>query len=105
MADFLSVTTEDLKAVGGRVEDISGQVRTLYEHMKATINAVTANDSWKSEASEALTENFESASKSFEVNLQKLEALGPALKGIGQEYQDKEDENTSKMKEEEQWQK
>lgn len=105
MAEFLRVTTEDLKSVGGRIDDISSQTRPLYEHMKATINAVTANDSWKSEASEALVENFENASKSFETNLQKLEALGPALKGIGQEYQDKEDENASKMKEEEPWQK
>ena len=99
MNGTLSVTSEELASVGKRVEDISGNVRTIYEHMKATVNAVTSNDSWKSEASEALITSFENASKNFEINLQKLESLGPTLTQTGEGYQRQEDENVSTIKE------
>ncbi len=104
MSETLGVTPEELKQVGKRVEDISTQVRSLYTHMKATLDAVTANDSWKSDASEELKKSFENVEKSFETNLAKLEELGPTIRGIGEGYQNQEDENVNTMKERAEWQ-
>ena len=104
MDETLRVTPEELRALGKRIEDISGNTRALYEHMKSTINAVTANDSWKSADSEALVQNFDKASQAFEMNLQRFEELGSLLSGTGDRYQTQEEENTAAMKEEAEWQ-
>lgn len=104
MGEFLSVTPEELAAVGKRIEGISDNVRIIYEHVEATVNAVTSNDSWKSEASETLITSFESASKNFKTSLSKLELLGPALAQTGEGYKKQEDENVSTIKEDAEWQ-
>ena len=69
MSGTLNVDTGSLNGVGNSISDVAAQVRDIYTKLQNTINAVTANDSWKGAASSAFLEKFEAIRPEFERDL------------------------------------
>jgi len=97
MAETLNIETTSLTGIGNSLTEVGSMVRDTYTNLTKTINAVTANDSWKGEASETFLNKFENLRPEFEKDLDSLEKLGPAIKQIAGNYADQEAENTSQI--------
>ena len=82
MNGTLNVDTGSLNGVGNSISDVAAQVRDIYTKLQNTINAVTANDSWKGAASSAFLEKFEAIRPEFERDLASLEDLGPTIREV-----------------------
>jgi WXG100 family type VII secretion target len=97
MNGTLNVDTSTLSGVGGRISDVAASVRSIYTNLHNTVDAVTANDSWKGAASSAFLEKFEAIRPEFEKDLASLENLGPTIKTVAGGYEAAEDENVGMM--------
>ena len=97
MNGTLNVDTGSLNGVGNSISDVAAQVRDIYTKLQNTINAVTANDSWKGAASSAFLEKFEAIRPEFERDLASLEDLGPTIKEVASGYEAAEDDNVAMM--------
>ena len=97
MSGTLNVDTSSLNGVGNSISDVAAQVRDIYTKLQNTINAVTANDSWKGAASSAFLEKFEAIRPEFERDLASLEDLGPTIKEVASGYEAAEDDNVAMM--------
>ena len=93
----LNVDTSALGSVGNNFTAVANEVRETYNHMKNTIEQVTSQDSWSSDASRAFLEKYESIRPQFEQHLQQLEELGPTINATANTYADAEAENISMM--------
>ena len=97
MNGTLNVDTGSLTGVGSSITDVASQVRSIYTNLQNTINAVTANYSWKGAASSAFLEKFEQIRPEFERDLASLEELGPTIKEVASGYEAAEDDNVAMM--------
>lgn len=97
MSGTLNVDTSSLNGVGNSISDVAAQVRDIYTKLQNTINAVTANDSWKGAASSAFLEKFEAIRPEFERDLASLEELGPTIREVASGYEAAEDDNVAMM--------
>ena len=97
MSGTLNVDTSSLNGVGNSISDVAAQVRDIYTKLQNTINAVTANDSWKGAASSAFLEKFEAIRPEFERDLASLEDLGPTIREVASGYEAAEDDNVAMM--------
>ncbi|MBQ4030648.1 MAG: WXG100 family type VII secretion target [Bacilli bacterium] len=97
MNGTLNVDTGSLNGVGNSISDVAAQVRDIYTKLQNTINAVTANDSWKGAASSAFLEKFEAIRPEFERDLASLEDLGPTIREVASGYEAAEDDNVAMM--------
>ena len=97
MNGTLNVDTSNLSGVGGRIGDVAASVRSIYTNLTNTVNAVTANDSWRGEASTTFLEKFEGIRPEFERDLASLEELGPTIKSVASGYEQAEAENVSQI--------
>ena len=97
MNGTLNVDTGSLNGVGNSISDVAAQVRDIYTKLQNTINAVTANDSWKGAASSAFLEKFEAIRPEFERDLASLEELGPTIREVASGYEAAEDDNVAMM--------
>lgn len=94
----LNVDTNALNTVGNQFTNVAGEVRTIFTQMNATVDAVTANDSWRGEASTAFLDKFNQIKPRLETHLQQLEALGPAVNKTASNYASAEAENVGIMR-------
>ena len=98
MSGTLNVDTSNLSGVGGKISDVASSVREIYTNLHNTIDAVTANESWRDAASTAFLEKFETIRPEFEKDLASLEELGPTIKTVASGYETAEDDNVGMMK-------
>ena len=97
MNGTLNVDTSNLSGVGNRITDVATAVREIYTNLHNTVDAVTANDSWKGAASSAFLEKFEAIRPEFEKDLASLEDLGPTIKSVANGYEEAEADNIGQM--------
>ena len=94
----LNVDTNALNRVGNQFTNVASDVRTIFTKMCATVDALTANDSWRGEASTAFLDKFLQIKPRLETHLQQLEALGPAVNKTADNYAATEAENVGIMR-------
>ncbi|MBR2828716.1 MAG: WXG100 family type VII secretion target [Bacilli bacterium] len=97
MTGSLNISTGELNTVGNNISSVASDVRGIYTTMCSTINQVTSNQAWNSEASKSFVEQFDQIRPSFEKHLEELEALGPSLNQTSNSYADAEQENVSNI--------
>ena len=97
MGGNLNVDSGALGSVGNNFMQVASDVRTIFSQLVATVNQVTANDSWSGEASRTFLDRFNGIKPKLELHLQQLEDLGPAVKTTANNYADTEADNISIM--------
>lgn len=93
MNGSLNVDSSALNSVGNQFSSIANDVRGIFTQMERAIDQVTANDSWRGEASQAFLDKFLSIKPRLETHLQQLESLGPAVNKTAENYAAAEAEN------------
>lgn len=93
----LGITPEELREVGNQMKTVANDVQVIFTQVKSIVNQVTSNESWKSEASEAFAEKFDTLRIDIEADLARLDAVGPTLMGTADDYAGAEADNASQI--------
>jgi WXG100 family type VII secretion target len=97
MNGTLNVDTSNLSGVGNKITNVAAAVREIYTSLHNTIDAVTANESWRGAASTAFLDKFEAIRPEFEKDLASLEDLGPTIVKVANGYEAAESDNVGLM--------
>ncbi len=93
----LGITPEELKEVGNQMKSVAAEVGMIFDKVTGIVNQVTANDSWKSEASDLFLEKFETLKVDIDADLRRLDNVGPTLMGAADDYEGAEADNASQI--------
>jgi len=97
MERTLGITPEELKEVGNQMKTVANDVQLIFSQVKSIVNQVTSNESWRSDASVAFSEKFDTLRVDIEADLARLDAVGPTLMGTADDYSGAEADNASQI--------
>ena len=97
MERTLGITPEELKEVGNQMKSVANDVQLIFNQVKSIVNQVISNESWKSDASVAFSEKFDTLRVDIEADLARLDAVGPTLMGTADDYSGAEADNASQI--------
>ena len=98
MSTFLDVDTRSLHSTAQKYIDIANEVRAIFNHVSASIDSITANDSWQGEDALEYRNTFASLKAQLDMHISELEALGPATNKAATGYEDTETANVNSMR-------
>ena len=93
MADFLQVVPEDLTDTGSKYTYIASEIRGMFTNVSNAIDAITSNDCWEGDSSNAYKTSFENLRAKLDGHIRELEELGPRTQQVASNYDSTEAEN------------
>ncbi len=90
---YLEVDPRSLSDSGAQYSYIASAIRDMFTNVSDSIDAITSNDCWAGDSSNAYKIAFENLKGKLDGHIQELEDLGPKTKLAASNYEATEEEN------------
>ena len=90
---FLEVDPRSLTDTASKYSYIASAIRSMFTSVSNSIDAITSNDCWAGDSSNAYKVSFENLRAKLDGHIKELEQLGPSTQNVAANYESTEEEN------------